>query len=391
MSGAGFLRIKKLKGNSIIKAAVGHNKRSIPTDDKVDPTRSHLNYALAGPATAGDVAQLAKDLMTAAGLNEIRKDAVRGIELVFSLAPDHQLNERDYFDDCATWAARYYGGVILSVDVHLDEAAPHCHLILLPLVDGRMVGNKLVGYKKELSALQTQFHLDVASRYGLSKAPPKLTGAAKEAAIKAVLQKMRETGDKALQSFMWAVIRDNIESDPVPFLLAYGIELQAPVKKVKSFVDYVVSKGKGRAKEPNTIAFAPPENDRRLSCVAFAKEAPQPPVNEISAAPDQLLTSTPNDDGEIAPPARHALPDVDDSTLLNEIDMAAMEAPFIETITRHRLSEESPDRYDASGDYCPTRPPAPRRHAQAVNGALRGLATRLTANLDRQPSQRFPT
>lgn len=207
MSGAGFLRIKKLKGNGIVKKAAGHNKRSIPSDEKIDPTRSNLNYALAGPTTATDVAQLAKDLMSAAGLDAIRKDAVRGVEVVFSLRPGHGLDERAYFTDCAEWTARYYGSVIVSVDVHLDEAAPHCHLILLPLVNGRMIGNKLLGYKKEMSEMQTQFHRDVASWYGLSKAPPKLTGASKEAAVKAVLEKMRETGDAALQSAVWATIR----------------------------------------------------------------------------------------------------------------------------------------------------------------------------------------
>lgn len=96
---------------------------------------------------------------------------------------------------------------------------------------------------------------------------------------------------------------------------------------------------------------------------------------------DQPLTSTPNADGEIAQPARQALPDVDDSTLLNthdltEISVAVIDAPFIEPTTRHRDCDQTSDRYDLnSGDFIPTRPPAPRRHQQAVNGALRGLQT----------------
>lgn len=351
MSGAGFLRIKKLKGQSIIKKAAGHNKRSIPTDEKVDPKRTHLNYAIDGPATAGDVAQLAKDLMAAAGLNEIRKDAVRGIEIVFSLARNHQLNERDYFTNCATWAALYYGGVILSIDVHKDESAPHCHLILLPLVNGRMVGNKLIGYVKELSAMQAQFHLEVASKYGLSKSPPKLTGEAKEAAVKAVLEKMRETGDKALQSAVWAVIRDSIESDPAPFVAAMGIELQAPKKKLRTMAQIFTSKGKGKSKEGlNTIAFAPSKKEQRLCSVAFAGTAPPQPIVKLIRM-EHGLPPTP-------PKAEVVLPEV----------------PFIELTTRHRDADQAPDRYDSySGDYFAPPPPAPRQHLRAVTHAMAGL------------------
>lgn len=345
MSGAAFLRIKKLKGGGIIKTAARHNKREIQAEmgatGSIDPTRSRLNYSLAGPAAAGDVGQLAKDLMTAAGVTKLRKDAVLALEFVFSLPPGHTIDDRAYFSDCATWAERYFGGVVLAVDVHLDEAQDHCHLLLLPLIDGRMTGSDMLGNKQMLMAMHKQFHLDVAGRYGLHKAPARLTGATKQAAAQAVLQRLRETGDSALQSKVWATLRDAVEADPTPFLMALGIELKAPEKKRKTYTEIFTSKGKGKATETNLIGFTPPAKERTLCSVGFAHKPPPAPATK---------------------PLPQALP---------------ADQPFVEEITRHRDCDQTSDCYDlTSGEYIPTKPPPPRRHQQAVDAALMALAAR---------------
>jgi hypothetical protein len=393
MSGAAFLRIKKLKGSGIVTLAARHNKREIQAElgatGSIDPTRSHLNCTLAGHAGAGDVGQLAKDLMTEAGVPRPRKDAVMALEIVFSLPLGHAIDELAYFADCAAWAGRYFGGAVLSADVHQDEAAPHCHVLLLPLVDGRMVGSDMVGGKQRLMALQKQFHLDVAARYGLSKAPARLSGQSKQGASKAVLQRLRETGDKVMQSKLWATLREVIERDPGPFLLALGIELQVPAKPVKNFTQIMTSKGKGGTKEANPIGFTPPGKRQTLCSVGFTpKPAPQPATTTPHPAPaqppidhqfddgDQPLTSTPNADGEIAPPTQTEVhddrPDVADDTSVVE----AVVVPFVELITRHRDCDLDPARFDDSGDYRPARPPAPRRHQQAVDAVLAALELR---------------
>ena len=292
MSGAGVMRVKKLKGNGIITVAARHNRRVIQAEmgatGSIDPTRSHLNETLTGPSAAADVGQLAKHLMTASGVVKLRKDAVMGLEIVFSLPLEHSLNDRTYFTACAAWAGAAFGGAqnILSVDIHRDEAAPHCHVLLLPLIDGRMDGSNLLGGKQKIMALQKDFHAAVASKFGLSKAPAKLSGTAKQAGAKAVLQKLRETSDSALQSAAWAVIREAVERDPGPFLLALSIELKATAKTFKPFVDYVLSKGKGSAKEANPIGFISLKREQTLCSVGFAPKpaivSSQPPARPLS-------------------------------------------------------------------------------------------------------------
>ncbi len=307
MSGAAFLRIQKLKGSGIIRKAARHNKRVIQAElgatDSIDPTRSHLNEAIRGPLTADDVAQLAKRLMTDAGVGKLRKDAVTGLEIVFSLPVGHLTDDRAFFDDCTTWAESYFAAPILSADIHRDEGAPHCHVLLLPLIGGHMVGGRLMGGTKQLMEMQKHFHAVVASRYGLRKAPPRLCGASKQAAASAVLEKLRNTSDPALKSAVWATTRNSIESNPGPWLLALGLELDTPkAKPLRTMAEIFTSPGKGRkydptsidfGKTPTSIDFAPPAKGRSLCSVDFApKPPPQTPTDDGLVAGTRRCSTT---------------------------------------------------------------------------------------------------
>lgn len=353
MSGAAFLRVAKLKGSGIIKLAARHNKREIQAElgaaGAIDPTRSRLNETLAGPAAAGDVGQLAKDLMTAAGVATLRKDAVMGLEVVFSLPPGHAIDDRAYFSDCTSWAGRYFGGAqnILSTDIHRDEAQPHCHVLILPLVNGRMDGSNLIGGKQKLLAMQKQFHLDVAGRYGLTKAPARLAGASKQDAAQAVFKMMRETGDRAMQSAAWATIRAMIESDPGPFVQALGIELHAQKKKGKTMAQIFTGTGKGPSKEPNPIGFTPSEKRQTLCSVGFAQK---PPLRTASNLPPTTPRATPAGN-TVQAPCKPAV---------------TTEALFVEPTRVERDSDYCSDRYDSdTGVFCaaPTAPARRQRRA----------------------------
>lgn len=290
MSGAAFLRLKKLKGSGIMLKAARHNRRVIQAEmgatGSIDPTRSALNETLQGPPTADDVARLAKDLMRAAGIGKLRKDAVLGLELVFSLPPDHPCDDRAFFSDCAAWAASQYGGPqnILSVDIHRDEAQPHCHVLILPILAQKLAGSDMAGNRQKLLAMQGHFFDTVAARYGLRKAPARLQGANKYAAATAALHKLRESGDPVLESAIWPTVRAVIESDPTPFLMPLGIALSVPKKPLRTMAQVFTSKGKGEAAEVNPIGFER-QKKQSLSCVGFAAK---PPTPEAAIAADVL-------------------------------------------------------------------------------------------------------
>ena len=367
MSGVGMMRIKKLKGNGIITVAARHNKREIQAElgatASIDSTRSHRNEALVGPSTAAGVGQLAKDLMTAAGVLKLKKGAVAGLEIVFSLPPRHVIDDRAYFTACAEWAVGKMEGVILSVDIHRDEAAPHCHVLMLPLVNGKMNGSDMVGNRQKLMATQKDFYAAVASKFGLSKAPARLSSSAKQAGAKAVLQKLRETSDSALQSAAWAVIRDAVERDPSPFLLALGIEVKATEKKLKPFVDYVTSKGKGPAKEAhNPIGFDGQQAHNPIGEVLPEKDLSLCSVGQVSKP--ALVSASELEQPPARPTARPPAIDLPKP----HIDDSQPDRQFSET-TRVRDDDHDSALYDLeSGEYF-QRPPATARRQQQASDA----------------------
>ena len=291
MSATGFLRLKKLKGSGIIAAAARHNRRAIQAEvgasASIDATRSGLNETLQGPPTADGVAQLASVRLRDAGIRKLRKNAVVGLEIIFSLPVGSGLDDRRYFADCAAWAARNFGGEdnILSVDVHRDEAAPHCHALILPMIDGKMVGSDMVGNRPKLLQMQQDFHRDVAAKYGLRKAPARLAGATKQRAASTVLGRLQAAADGAVSSVAWATIRDAIERDPAPFLAAMAIELEPPKKKLRTMTQIFTSTGKGKKREDNPIGFAHAPKPRTLCPVGVAPTRTAltaPPVAEVS-------------------------------------------------------------------------------------------------------------
>ncbi len=146
-----FLRIKKLTGKTIIYLAAKHNHREILAEigaaqgGHIDLSRVGFNYVLRGLDTAHGVAGMAQSLLDNAGVKTLRKDAVRALEIIFSLPPDSAIDHARYFEDSTQWAEQYFQAPVISAVVHLDEAAPHCHVLVLPLVYGRMVGSDLMG------------------------------------------------------------------------------------------------------------------------------------------------------------------------------------------------------------------------------------------------------
>jgi len=288
MSAPGFFRIKKLTGSGIVLTASRHNKRAIQAEHgaggHIDAARISLNTALHGPETPQAVAQRAKELKVAAGITGDRKRAVMALELVFSLPPKTSIDLAAYFRDCLSWAARTFGGIdnVLSADIHLDESAPHMHVLLLPLVGGRMKGSDLVGNRQRLQFLHTDFHSAVAGCYGLAKAPARLQGQAKEKTALAVVSTLRTTKDRVQESALWPILRDFIDRDPAPFAELLGIEVATPnPPKRRSMAEIFTSKGKGSNMPEKPIGFSTKQSPigaqdtpkaETLSCVGVARK-----------------------------------------------------------------------------------------------------------------------
>jgi hypothetical protein len=288
MASSHFLRLDTLAGNGKLIAAARHNKRTIQRElgaaGHIDATKMHLNYALLGDATPEAVAAKAKSMLQSLGIAKLRKNAITAIEIVCSLPAHAQIDHRAYFADCHAWAAGQFGADnLLSVDVHLDEAAPHCHMLLLPLIDGRMRGSDMMGNRQTLQARQTSFYEQVSKRYGLLKPQStRLSPEARRKATGAVLAHLRASNDAAQKSAAWALIRDLIGHDPIRWADCLGLKVESSPKpkQLRTMAQIFTSPGKGAQKEKpvhkTPIGDLPNENTNPYLCVGVSSEPTLP-------------------------------------------------------------------------------------------------------------------
>jgi hypothetical protein len=254
-----FLRIKKLTGKAIIDVASRHNLREIVAEmgpansSHIDSGRTKLNRILCGGNTAASIAGQAQMLMAEAGVKTMRKDAVRALEIIFSLPPHWAVDQERFFNESVQWVRQYFGTPVISAVVHNDEAAPHCHVLLLPMVNGRMIGSDLMGGRARLKALQADFHAQVAHRYGLARqtAQKRHSAVIRRQAIDSAFGVLE--ANSGLKCDVLRVLLDPHLSNPEPLMVALGLDMPTP--KVKGTFAGIMTKPCKPDKERKSIGF----------------------------------------------------------------------------------------------------------------------------------------
>jgi hypothetical protein len=249
MASSHLLRLGTIKGKHGVLVAMKHNKRTLQNERgasaNIDATRTSLNYSIASENIPEAIALHAKMQMLKSNI-EPRKNQVMAVEIIFSLPIDrHSQDTKPFFTACYDWVKETFVAELLSFDVHLDESAPHAHAVILPLIDGKMQGRKLMGDRGNLMRLINKFHAEVARHFDLSRSDrTRLNNADKQTLERLVLTRLKT--DAAMQSIVWACFRDAIHTNPLPYAQMLSIQLPISTKgKSKSFVQIMTSKGKG--------------------------------------------------------------------------------------------------------------------------------------------------
>lgn len=135
-----------------------------------DPALRGQNDVLAGPGTALEAVQALRQSLPA----KRRRDAVEAIELLITASPEaisvmSRQAQDAYFRDALAWVGERFGGhenVKLAV-VHRDESTPHMQVLLVPMLDGKLQANRLIGGPAGLRKIQTDYAAQVGARHGL--------------------------------------------------------------------------------------------------------------------------------------------------------------------------------------------------------------------------------
>lgn len=282
-----FLRIAKLKGAGKIEIASRHNLREIQAElgsnSHIDPLKSPLNIILRGQHTAKEVAQQATNLMNDAKVLKPRKDAVRALEIVFSLPPSTTIDTLEFFSNATGWTEAYFQVPIISAVIHHDEEAPHCHVLMLPLINGRLVGSDLMGNRKNLEAMQNDFYLKVAQGYGLQK-PAKAKQHTKAKRLEAGL-------------LITNAIKENpscLKNPKIAGALIEALSIQMPERLIEAMGIVLNQEPKAKAGEFARIMTKPMKRESKAYRVHDNKPYRVQSINEALEKANPMLCRVPN-------------------------------------------------------------------------------------------------
>lgn len=261
---AAFLRAEKRTGAAIVLTAARHNLREIQAelgaDSHIDATRICRNLRLAGPPTAAEVAALAKNTMQDAEVPKLRKDAVQAVEVMVTLPVGVAVDIAAFFADTLAWVQSFFDVPVLSAIVHLDEAAPHVHVLLLPLRNGRMQGSDLVGGTGRLRAMQGSFYDEVACKYRLTKPDMKkqfLSRSVRDKGAKLALDCLQSHPERLKLPDVRTALAQLIADNPEQLIAALGLEMPCGKAKPKITGKEAVTRLMTKPCSPEPTKFKP--------------------------------------------------------------------------------------------------------------------------------------
>jgi hypothetical protein len=243
-----FLGIKPLNTRSvaaakndkarIIPVAAKHLCREIPAEvcrsgGRIDPRRSAQNYTLI-PGMMSEAAITAQAIRVMAHhrieWRQARRDQIMGVELVFSLPAGFGGDQRHFFTECLRWTERHFSQPvqIIAAVVHLDEAAPHLHVVLVPIVAlGQMSGHDVVGYTGLYAKRINSFHEEVAQLFGLRKprSRSKMSSAQRHHLANLIIDQLMADGWVGTPASVKAMLR-KFAGDPLPIAESMGLSAQ---------------------------------------------------------------------------------------------------------------------------------------------------------------------
>jgi hypothetical protein len=252
--------------------------RELERGSHIDSERTHQNVVLHGASEIAGITAAATARMMGAGIDPkaLRRDAVRAVELMVSVERTAAIDHIAFFSACVAWAGKHCGGTenVLSCVAHFDEAQPHAHILIVPIIGGRMNGSDLVGGRAKLAEWRRLFFEEVAKAFGLKRAETAMPVYQRRALAGTVIDHLNRANDPALRSAVWQPLRDCIVREPVFFSHALGIERPtAPAKPAKSFVEIMTAVGRKTSEDTcklaNPLGFDVPKAPQSLPCVGF--------------------------------------------------------------------------------------------------------------------------
>lgn len=161
-----ILRAIKIKSWIAMARLQRHHLRSGGEKETphADPILTSTNLDLVQGKT-GSFEERAKEVI---GEAKVRKGAVLGIEFLAAFTHGAKIDAVEWAKDTFSWACERFGREnIISAIVHRDEFTTHMHLVMVPMVNGRLCCREILGGRDKLSAIQDSYHEAISKRHSI--------------------------------------------------------------------------------------------------------------------------------------------------------------------------------------------------------------------------------
>ena len=188
--------ISRLKGGKAMTSAYHHNFRVVHPLN-ADITKTHMNREIVDELYGRTYEDAYRDMMNnlymeGAYRRTPRKDAVHGLEVLLTMSREDvgRIDIDEWVNTNVEWLRSYFNPPdnkitftdpdtgeqkvleqdnVVSVVLHMDEAVPHLHAIVIPVDErGHLNADKIVGGKSELRAMHDDY-AKAMERFGLER------------------------------------------------------------------------------------------------------------------------------------------------------------------------------------------------------------------------------
>lgn len=227
-----FAHNLRLNGHKkTLALAEKHNCRLIAQEiggyGGIDGKRTPLNLELI-KLDGNSCEEAAKSVLRSLGLDldhysYRKKNRGYSVELVFSVTAGHRCDFNSMYADSLGWLRDYYPeSHIVHAVIHHDEDTPHMHVILVPIVNGRLDADEISGYKGVSRKRNISLFEYLDKRYGLTF-PVYLKGAEKKTGAALAIKHFQRLPEVEIKNVLEQPILKSIYARPEPFLYALGI------------------------------------------------------------------------------------------------------------------------------------------------------------------------
>ena len=140
-----FVSTEKIKDLGAFSRKLEHNFRIGGRVPNADPMKSYLNEELIKLEPGSDyIKEYNKRVLDSVyyQTHKIRKDAVRGIEVMMTFSSKDIPKDFDFEQwkkENVEWLQSYFGkDNVVSAVLHMDETTPHIHAVVIPMVNERL-------------------------------------------------------------------------------------------------------------------------------------------------------------------------------------------------------------------------------------------------------------